>query len=143
MSEEYCVFLDGKDIGTARVEKSGLYYRISCRCQFESGSMYNLFASCGKKRRKLGICIPKDGQLCLDTSVPVKELGEGCMQFYLEHRNQRHTLKLHQVVPGEPFPYLEDLENAYVKEENGVLIIVFRDSPGESIQALQDSGQIP
>ena len=143
MSEEYCVFLDGKDVGTAQVEKSGLYYRMSCRCQLESGSMYNLFVSSGKKYRKLGVCIPKDGCLCLETKVPIKELGSDELQFYLQSRNQENIEKFIPVVQGEKFPLLEELENAFITERDGVLGIAFKPSRKDSIQAPQGSGRTP
>lgn len=143
MSEKYCVFLNTKEVGTVQVEKSGLYYRVSCSCQLDSKSMYNLFVSAGKKHRKLGICIPKDGRLCLETNVAIKELGEENMQFHLERRDQRGTVNFQPVVRGEPFSYLEELENAYLAEMNGLLGIAFRASQEEPMQVLQDSGQNP
>ena len=143
MSEEYCVFLDGKDVGKVQLEKFGLYYRIRCRCPVVSGSMYNLFVSPGKEHRRLGVCIPKDGYLCLETKVPIKVLGNEELRFYLQRRNQENIELFIPVVQGERFPLLEKLENAYMTEQNGIMGIAFKSSRKDSIQAQQDNGRIP
>ena len=143
MNVEYCVWFEGKAVGTVQLKKSGLYYRISCCCQEVSASMYNLFVSTGKIHRKLGICIPKNGHLCLDTSVPIKVFGEEELQFYLQRRSPEVSEVFIPVVQGEKFPLLEELENAYMTEQDGIIGIAFKSSRKDSTQAQQDNGQIP
>lgn len=138
MNEQYCIYLGSEAVGTVKVSRTGLYYRMNCCCNIEAQSMFDLFVSCGKSHRKLGICIPKDGCLCLDTKVPVKEFEGESMQFYLKLRNPKKTEKVLPVDPKEPFEYLEKLEDAYLSEENGILGLAFK----ESTQEQPDSDQI-
>jgi len=80
---EYKILEGNKEIGKARVEKTGLYYRISCQCRAVGRQHMRLGVTCGDQRIDLGVCIPEGDVLRIETSVPVKRLGEGALHFFV------------------------------------------------------------
>lgn len=83
MSETYDITYEGAPVGTAKLEKQGLYYKLSCRCPLPGDGLYRVHVVCGQKREDLGICVPMENLFGMDKSVPIKRLGEGQMSFEL------------------------------------------------------------
>ena len=124
MQQEYSVFSGGEEIGTVLVQRQGLYYWISCRCQLSGLVRYRLVASCGEKTVDLGICVPQGNRFGVDTKIPVKRLGEGTMSFRLQPKHRQLEGRFVPLSPDEPFGYLRQLENAHLAKVDGVMGVV-------------------
>lgn len=81
MEENYAVYFGNRPVGKVQVTRQGLYYRFLCRCQLTGDVMCRLWVSCGDKRESLGLVVPVDGGFGLNTSLPIKRLGEGGLNF--------------------------------------------------------------
>ena len=121
----YDVRLGEKNVGTVQVEREGLYYRFSCRCQVYPQEMKRLWMRLGSKEIDLGLCVPVDGRFGTDKRIPVRQCGEGTPQFYLCRPNGRSQFV--PLSPEEPFRYLHRLEHAYLQQRGNTLGIVIPD----------------
>ena len=76
--------------------------------------MCRLWVSCGDKRENLGLVVPMDGGFGLNTSLPVKRLGEGKLTFTLLPKHDEPTGRFVPISPEEPFAYIERLKESYL-----------------------------
>ena len=121
---EYEIMLGGQAVGKAAVERQGLYYTFSCRCSLQGEGMFCVTALCGENRENLGVLVPENGSFTLRTRVPVKRLGEGRLRFEVTPKHPQLRGKFVPLSPEEPFRYLQRLENAYLKIQNGQVGVV-------------------
>ena len=145
MDEVYEITYAGATIGTARVERQGLYYRFSCRCHLPEEGLYRIHAGTEEAYVDLGICVPVDGMFGMDKKVPVKMFGEGKWTFFLrpndwipeepeilqesEEENEEEPLPEDHFIPVsecEPFADLDKLENAVMETRSGETGIVLQ-----------------
>ena len=116
---DYAIYRKDKKIGNAAVETKGLYYHISCRCTGNSSGHLRLGVSCGDRKVNLGICIPENNVLKINTTVPIKRLGEGELHFYVLEECLQSTNWI-ELKPNEEFPYLSRLEQARLEVRQGI-----------------------
>ena len=100
MDGTYEVMLDGQTLGTVELRREGLYYHLSCRCRMVDSQVHRLYAD----GEKIGVLLPKNGQLTMETRVAAKRLKPGCV-FSLEERKGIFI----PIRPGEAFAYLDKL----------------------------------
>lgn len=110
MVEKYDVTFEGQNVGNVTLEKEGLYYRIRCRCRVQDNEIHRLYV----KGEKIGVLIPENGDLVLDTKVAAKRLKEGC-GFSLDETNKTF-IPIH---PGEAFGHLGKLRLAKLAFREG------------------------
>ena len=141
MAETYDVVYEGERVGTAQVEKQGLYCTFSCRCRLPEEGFYRIHAVYADKREDLGICVPLGAEFGMDKKISVKRLGEGEPSFELLPKNWQPELVVQEpqieevpieeepiaeteepagavfvpVTEEEPFPYLEQLEHGVLE----------------------------
>jgi len=157
---DYDIVYENRPVGTARMEKQGLYLLFSCRCRLPDGEMYRIHVKSGENREDLGICIPVDGEFGMDKRIPAKRLGEGTPVFELvpkdwipekeeipepeeiaepEEITEAVAEKLPEpegelfipVSEEEPFPYLDRLEHAVMEVRNDVPGVVIENDMEE------------
>ena len=58
--------------------------------------------------------VPVDGGFGLNTSLPVKRLGEGELTFSLVPKHDKPAGKFIPISPEEPFAYIERLKKSYL-----------------------------
>ena len=124
MQREYSVFSGEEVIGKVLVQRQGLYYRISCRCQLTGTVRYKLMASCGENTADLGLCVPHGRQFGVDTRIPIKRLGEGSMSFRLLPKHSKMDGRFVPVSPDEPFGYIRQLQKAHLATRDGTVGVV-------------------
>lgn len=143
MAETYDIKHEGAPVGTARMEKQGLYYVFSCRCRLPKEGLYRIHAINGDAREDLGICIPMDGVFGMDKKVPQKRIGEGILTFELVPKDWQPQ----EIVP-EPEPILqveetvqpvqaEEIAPSAAVEES--FIPVSEDEPFDYLDKLEDA----
>lgn len=145
MAETYDITFGASPVGTAQVEKQGLYYAFSCRCQLPDEGIYRIHVLCGEKYEDLGICIPLHGAFGMDKKIAAKNLPGGQMRFHLLPKDWKPEKDapvkepekpmedegnetVEAIVPtetveetfvpvleDEPFAYLDRLENAVME----------------------------
>ncbi len=114
MEGTYDVYFANEAVGRVRVQKQGLYYIFTCRCQLLEG-MYHLMLG----EEKLGLMVPEAGELKLSTKLPAKRFGQGSLRFALRPRHAKMPGSFIPLRPEEPFSYLQRLENAYLARVDG------------------------
>ena len=125
MQQEYSVLSGQEVVGKVFVQRQGLYYRISSRCNLTGAIRYKLMASCGTNTVDLGLCVPYGEQFGIDTRIPVKRLGEGVMSFQLLPKHHKLEGNILPVSPEEPFPYIQKLQQAHLAQQDGLVGVVF------------------
>lgn len=111
----YEITWNGMQVGKARVEKDGLYYKITCVCTFDDTDIHRVIVSDGESFVKLGVCIPEGDQFYLTTKVPVKSLRGNKLSFMIKSNCTTGI----PVISGKPFAHLERLETARLQIKNG------------------------
>ena len=127
MAESYDIIYNDRPVGTARMEKQGLYYRFSCRCALTGEVMHHLLVTCGERSEDLGICVPVDGQFGLEKKIPCKRLGTGNPEFQLLPKHPKMQGKFIPVYPEEPFSYMARLKDAFLEIRAGQMGIIIRE----------------
>ena len=111
----------GNDVvGTATVEKQGLYYRFCCRCKITGEGMRRIVITCGKQREDLGVCVPIDGDFGMDKKIPCKHFGAEKPEFLLLPKYPDAQGKFVPVYPDEPFAYMSRLKDAFLEVREGL-----------------------
>ena len=111
----------GNDVvGTATVEKQGLYYRFCCRCKITGEGMRRIVITCGKQREDLGVCVPIDGDFGMDKKIPCNHFGAEKPEFLLLPKYPDAQGKFVPVYPDEPFAYMSRLKDAFLEVREGL-----------------------
>lgn len=103
------IMMNGKNVGTATVEKEGLYYRFSCKCVFDDADVHNLWVLWKDGSRRLGVLVPEGRYACLNTKVPVKYIPDTQLAFQIDYCQTEH---FHPVNPEVPFAHMGQLLKA-------------------------------
>lgn len=128
MEGNYPVLMGHQEIGRAKVTRQGLYYRFDCRCQLSGDVVCRLTVTCGAATYNLGILVPEGGAFCLRTKIPVKQLGEGSLQFGVRPNHKPVGGRFVPFSPEEPFHYLSRLQDAFLEIRDGVPGLVIPDN---------------
>lgn len=123
----YEIMQGDRPVGQVCVEKQGLYYRFSCRCNLKGEGMRRLTVSCGGEREDLGVLVPLDGQFGIEKKIPCKRFPEGTPEFLICSKQERQQGKFVPVYPEEPFAYIRRLEKAFLTHQAGQLGIVIQE----------------
>ena len=115
----YDIYSGNEVVGTANVERQGLYYCFSCRCRLSGAVMYRLSVSCSGHHENLGVLVPMGDVFGLDTKLAVKRLGEGRLQFLALPKHPPVQRQFVPISPEEPFAYISRLQNAFLEVRNG------------------------
>lgn len=106
---------DGEIIGRGEIRKEGLYYSISCKCDFSENGMYRLMLQCNGKNFNLGICVPEGGHFVLRTKIPVSMVGEGNLVIFPILKEQANAEIFFPVSNTEPFAHIAFLKDAVLE----------------------------
>ena len=123
----YPILRGGEAIGQALVEKKGLYYFFSCRCDLSGEVIYRLTASCADRCENLGVPVPENGEFKLTARIPVSRLGQGEITVRAVPKHGGLGGKFIPISPDTPFAYLRQLEKAVFEKRNGQPGILIRD----------------
>ena len=127
MEGTYPILLGGEPIGQASVEKRGLYYHFSCKCDLSGEVIYRITVQTGEKTENLGIPVPEEDLFTLTAKLPASRFEEGNMVFRAVPRHTGLEGKFVPLSPDSPFPYLTRLHNAFLERRNGELGVVLRE----------------
>ena len=100
MIGKYPVTLGGQTVGTVELRGEGLYCRIFCRCRMVDQQIHRLYAD----EARIGVLIPENGELVLETRVAARKLNSGCV-FSLDGTGEEWI----PIRPGEAFLHLDKL----------------------------------
>ncbi len=127
MEGTYDIFMGIEVMGKATVGCQGLYYSFSCRCRKNTDQLLEVWLEAVGGLQKLGVMVPRNAELTLDTKLAVKKIGEGNWRFVLRPRHSPVTETFVPLSPQEPFAYLRRLEDAFLAVHNGRTGIVFKE----------------
>lgn len=128
MDGEYDILMGKEVVGTATVERQGLYYRFCCSCQISGAVICRVMVSCNGHHENLGVLVPMGDGFGLTTRLSVKKLDKGPFQFRAMPKHQKSEGKFIPVYPEEPFAYLTRLQNAFLEVQNGQVGIRIKSS---------------
>lgn len=120
------VSLDGRVVGTVKIQKIGLYYQICCRCKLPAGKLYRLKAICERNTVDLGICVPLEDDFAVDKRIPVKYLNIGNITFHLIANGEESNDIFIPLETEKPFSNLQNIMDAKFERRDsvpGLLII--------------------
>ena len=121
----HCIYYEDKPCGTAKIEKTGLYYTIVCNCQMPDSEIYRILLKNGKEIVDLGICIPYQGSFGIRKKLPVKKINDSELSFELVKCREKQPGLWIELECDKPFPYLSKLEKTVLhREENRVYAFI-------------------
>lgn len=129
MVGSYDIFLGKEIVGQAQVQRQGLYYHFTCKCDISGDVIYRVSVSCNDHHENLGILIPMDGAFGLSTKLAVRRLGEGIFRFRALPKHQKCERVFVPVYPDEPFAYINRLQNAYLEVRDGQIGVLLGNHP--------------
>ena len=109
MDEIYSVTLEGRQVGSARIRREGLYCRVNCTCEIGEGKVSTLYAAGHGETLRLGIPAPKNGSLCLETKIPAKRFPQKIDEIYLLEKGKEKQSDGFLLKEGESVSGLENL----------------------------------
>ena len=127
MEGTYEVISAGQAVGTVRVSRQGLYYQFDCQCDLTGEVMFRLIMESGGNCFDLGILIPENGKFVLHCKRNNKQIPIDAPRFVLNTNHKCSQIRSVSVCAQEPFGYLSDLENAFLRRENGKKMFAFRE----------------
>ncbi len=150
MAETYDITFEAAPVGTARMEKQGLYYRFVCRCRLPEEGLYRIHVILGDKREDLGICVPVDGTFGMDKMISAKRLGGGTPAFELvikdwkppERKVEEEPQNVEELTEEEARPEEENPEEEYTElaeAEREIFIPVSEEEPFDYLDRLEDA----
>lgn len=114
----------GNVVGKVEVVKQGLYYYIKCRFNGNRKERYNLIARCQNGETDLGTCGIISDEVGIDRRVSVNSLQGEAQVFYLLVYDKSVTVCSVDIL--RPFNYLDKLERAVLKINNGYKVIIIQ-----------------
>lgn len=127
MEKVYDVGFMQQKAGQVTLKKEGLYWRIFCRLENLEKGYYRLNVNNGCCVFDLGLCVPVSNGFGMNTTVPIKRIGEEGLTFFLESGKSGKQELFVPIRAEEPFAYLQRLEKAYLDRKDGILGLRFRD----------------
>lgn len=127
MEKVYDVGFMQQKAGQVTLKKEGLYWRIFCRLENLEKGYYRLNVNNGSCVFDLGLCVPVSNGFGMNTTVPIKRIGEEGLTFFLESGKSGKQELFVPIRAEEPFAYLQRLEKAYLDRKDGILGLRFRD----------------
>ena len=117
---EYKIYLDGESVGTAVVERQGLFYYIACFCNLPIGNRYDIKIATASDVINLGLYVPN---YHIKSRIPVKKIGESGFQFQVVRRAE--TERIYPAFEGKQFPYISKLPQASLRQnDSGTYILI-------------------
>ena len=150
MAETYDITHEGAPVGTARMEKQGLYYVFSCRCRLPEEGLYRIHAINGETREDLGICVPIGSAFGMDKKIPAKRLGEGNLTFELLPKDwkpqpvktepKQEKIVLEEILPEDEPVIMETKKEILPPAGNEEIFVpVSEDEPFEYLNKLENA----
>ena len=127
---EYAVIMGKEQAGRVQVQREGLYYRFCCRCRLSGDVVCRLAVRCGDREESLGVLVPTGDCFGLDKRIPVKNIGEGEMLFFLLPKRDGFQGEFIPIYPEEPFAYIARLKDAFLARQNGQIGVVIKEKQG-------------
>ena len=116
----YKIFMNQMQVGSARVERAGLYLRFFCECKLPDDDVYKIMVYNGNATVKLGICVPDNGKFVLHTRIPAKYIPGKSLSFIVEKNNIIKVL----LDGNSNVNYLDKLETARLQFADGQAFLV-------------------
>ena len=137
MAEKHDITFDSSPVGSAQMEKQGLYCLFSCRCNQPDTGLYRIHVIYGDKREDLGICVPMGDMFGMDKKLPVKKLGTGTPSFELLPRDwsPRPAAEEPEPVPEEPAQEEQCLPEKELQQETETVL------PEPEVESLPQAAQ--
>lgn len=115
--------MNGEVVGEATIEKEGLYYHISCVCNLPTDKIYRVFAITPSEEVNLGVCRPENTQMCLETKVSARRIGDTAPEFYIIPKCE-NTYEFYEVVSEQPFADIMILRECRFAVKGGKLGVI-------------------
>ena len=112
MSGIFPILSGDTTVGTASVEKQGLYYRFVCNCKFTDTGVYAISVRCGDHTERLGVCVPDGMQFKLIKRVPVNHFPQSEMLFAAVKKDAVSTEHFIALKTGGKFSHFADITDA-------------------------------
>lgn len=133
MINSYDVFMDGKAVGTASLEKEGLYWKIHCCCDIPADAPYQVTLKAGEEI-DMGILVREHNGFCLTKRIAMKRIGGAQPSFVVGPRVAKTQERFEPIAQNEPFAYIEKIRDSQLKEKNGEIgIMIAEEDPQPQI----------
>lgn len=109
MLDHYPVTYCGSKVGTLIFSVSGLYYQYNGTFQFDTDSIYRVYAISPHAKLNLGVCIPSEGKWSIRGTIATNKLDIDNIRF--EIHSPGDDDRFIPFMENKPFADLENLPN--------------------------------
>lgn len=124
MQSEYNIYFQDDSVGKATITLQGLYYCMSGFCYLEKGHIYELVLLEKNVKKSLGVLVPENGRFIFSKKIPMKSIQED-ISFCVIVRSNASVENFYAVKENKVFPYIDRLENAIMKSNEGEVGVCF------------------
>ena len=118
---DYAVSMGTRQVGKVQLLREGLYVHIVCHVQLSGSVMYRLAVESQGARENIGVLTPAGQGFQVDKRIPARRFPDGEPEFVLIPSHEPADGRFIPIRPREPFAYLSQLKDAYMKIKEGVL----------------------
>ena len=122
----YSVKLGNTTVGTATVEKQGLYYRFTCHCDFSDKDIYTISVQSGAHCESLGVCMPEGKHYRLEKKIPAKYLPQKELHFFASRKSTETASQFILLENGAQFQHISKLTDARFQQLDGKYGVILR-----------------
>lgn len=109
MLDHYPVIYRCCKVGLLALKVSGLYYQYNGTFQFDTDSIYRVYAISPHAEHNLGVCIPSEGKWSIRGTIATNKLDIDNIRF--EIHSPRDDDRFIPLMENESFAGLENLPN--------------------------------
>ena len=119
----YDLLLEKKKVGTASVERCGLYIEIVCQCQFQEEGIYKILLTGTSSSINLGTSVLSEDGFVLKRKIPLKKVGDGEYRFSVITPQGYNTNSGIPVCANTAFNSISKLRNARLAQSEYGFVI--------------------
>lgn len=123
LKKQFEIFMHSQPVGSATVQKDGLYFSFSCSCQMPDNGIYRVVVEDGKHSENLGVLIPNGDTYALTAKLPLKRFCTDNFSFQVMDRQKKASGICVPLASDKPFLYISKLRESYLTLVDGQLYI--------------------
>jgi len=135
----YDVMLKDSVVGSVVLRRQGAYYLLECHCSVHMTKRYHLMLTIKDKETDLGLCVPNNNGLELNTRIKVSIFGDNIPLFALSAQEITDDECSLAIKTDEPFAEISRIQYGRLNIQNGVYKLTFPEADRARSPIQQDS----
>ena len=123
LKKHYTIYMYSQPVGTATVQKEGLYFSFTCICQIRRSGIYRVSIHAEDHSENLGVLIPEGNAYILTARLPQKRFITDNFSFQVIDAQKITSGICIPLASDKPFSYISKLRESNLVIIDGQLCI--------------------